>query len=442
MNFKLPKILSSIQDTTIKKSLIVVFLRSFGAALQIIVLLVITNNASEELVGQYNYFNSTIIVLSAIILLGMNNSFLQFSGKLEANGNFEKIVSLYKKNLLIIFLVFITITLLYGFVVNLQILDYFKDPEIILIINKVFLVILPFSITLLNLEVLRALDYLYFSEILRNIARHGVFLLFICVLLIISKINYLLDVFIISFLVLAVLSSIVIVLKMKTLTSSKEGNISYKEIVFVSFPMSFSLISLLIMQSFDIYVLENYYTFREVAYYGIAIKISAVVGIILTSINATIAPKISKLFFGNNFNDLDKLIKKATKLNAILTIPLILFLIVFSSLILSFFGQGYLNAQKALYIILAGQVVNALCGPVALYLNMTGRQVFFQKVLLLVLMLNIILNLVLIPKYEMVGAAISTAFSFVLWNIFGLIFILKKDKINLSIFRFQLRKVL
>ncbi|MCK8481791.1 MATE family efflux transporter [Psychroserpens algicola] len=432
------KLLNTLKDSVVKKSLYVLVLRASGAVLQILVLLFITNNASEELVGQYNYFNSTIIVLSALTLLGMNSSFLQFSGKLDALGAFGKIVSLYKKKIKLLLTMYVVILTCFLIASKLLNIAYFQDEQLTYVLTKVFIALLPFAITLLNLEVLRALDLLYTSETLRNIGRFGVLLVLILVLIYVQRIDLLFDAFILSFLILSVYSSILIVLKMKKVEVSKAAlNISYKEILKVSFPMSFSLISLLIMQSFDIYVLEKYYTFTTVAYYGIAIKISAVVGIILTSINATIAPQISKLFFENNKKDLKGVITKATTLNVSLSIPLIIGIIIFSDLILSFFGDNYVLAKQALYVILFGQIINTLCGPVGLYLNMTGRQVFFQRVLLVALILNIIMNLVLIPKYEMLGAAVSTAFSFTFWNILGLLYVLKKDKINLSIFKFK-----
>ncbi|WP_298901097.1 polysaccharide biosynthesis C-terminal domain-containing protein [uncultured Psychroserpens sp.] len=432
----LKKLFNTLKDSVVKKSLYVLVLRASGAALQILVLLLITNNASEELVGQYNYFNSTIIVLSALTLLGMNSSFLQFSGKLDALGEFGKIVSLYKKKITL--LVIMYLVLLCGFLITSRLfsITYFQDPEVVYVLNKVFIVLLPFAITLLNLEVLRALDLLYTSETLRNVGRFGLLLLLVLIIIYVDNIGLLFDAFIVSFLILAVFSSVLILLKIKEVTVIKNAlNISYKEIIKVSFPMSFSLISLLIMQSFDVYVLEMYFSFTIVAYYGIAIKISAVVGIILTSINATIAPQISKLFYEDNKPDLRKVITKATTLNVALSIPLIIGIIMCSNLILSFFGENYVMAKQALYVILFGQIINTLCGPVGLYLNMTGRQVFFQRVLLVALVINVVMNLILIPKYEMIGAAISTAFSFTFWNIIGLIYIWKKDKINLSIFK-------
>tara|TARA_B100001175_G_C19514114_1_gene646009 strand:+ start:2316 stop:3659 length:1344 start_codon:yes stop_codon:yes gene_type:complete len=425
------------QDAIIKKSIYVLFLRVFGSAIQMLTLLLITNYAQEKLVGQYNYFNATIVLLGSLTLLGMNNSFLQFSGRFEAEGQFEKVVSLYKKKLSILAIAFCVLLAAFLFASKILNLPYFRKPDVTLVLYKAFICLFPFSATLLNLEVIRALGLLFTSEVFRNIGRHGLFFAFVVGLIICDDIQQLLNVYIIAFIFLSIATTSIIVFKTNQISLKLEQlKVSYKDIIKVSFPMSFSLISLLIMQSFDIYVLEAYYSLGLVAYYGVAIKVSAVVGVILTSINATIAPKIAKLFFGNEMKELKIIIKKAKMLNVGLSIPLIVLIILTANYILSFFGQNYVLAREALYIILGGQIINALCGPVGLYLNMTGRQVFFQRLLLVTLAINVAMNLMLIPKHEMVGAAISTAFSFSLWNIAGLLYVLKKDKINLSIFGF------
>lgn len=431
------KKLQSTQETIIKKSIYVLFLRVFGSVVQMLTLLLITNYAQEKLVGQYNYFNATIVLLGALALLGMNNSFLQFSGRFEAEGQFEKVVSLYKKKLSILAIAFCSLLASFLFASKILNLPYFGKPEVISVLYKVFICLFPFSVTLLNLEVIRALGLLFISEVYRNIGRHGLFFAFVVGLILCDDIQQLLNVYILSFILLSIATTSIIFFKAKQITlNPQQLKVSYKDIIKVSFPMSFSLISLLIMQSFDIYVLEAYHSLGLVAYYGVAIKVSAVVGVILTSINATIAPKISKLFFGNELRELKIIIREAKMLNVVLSIPLIVLTLLTSNYILAFFGQNYILAREALYIILGGQIINALCGPVALYLNMTGRQVFFQRLLLVTLGINVAMNLMLIPKFEMVGAAISTAFSFSLWNIAGLLYVLKKDKINLSIFGF------
>ena len=168
------KLINSLKDSVIKKSLNVLILRVLGAGLQILVLLVITNNAPENLVGQYNYFNSTIILLGAVTLIGMNTSFLQFSGRLDAQGEFNKIVLLYKKKIRILLFTFLFFFGVYVLLSPVLSIGYFQDEEVVYIVNKVFIALLPFSLSLLNFEVLRALDLLYTSETLRNVAPNDV----------------------------------------------------------------------------------------------------------------------------------------------------------------------------------------------------------------------------------------------------------------------------
>jgi O-antigen/teichoic acid export membrane protein len=153
------------------------------------------------------------------------------------------------------------------------------------------------------------------------------------------------------------------------------------------------------------------------------------------SINAIISPLISKLFFSKKKTDLISLMNKSIKLNFLLTFPLILFLLIFPKFVLSFFGDNYRASSNVLIIILLGQIINVFSGSVGVYLNMTGRQLIFQRILIVTLIINVIFNLTLIPIYGMLGAAISTSISLIIWNISGVLYVYKKDKILLFINR-------
>ena len=66
---------------------------------------------------------------------------------------------------------------------------------------------------------------------------------------------------------------------------------------------------------------------------------------------------------------------------------------------------------------------------VDIILNMTGHQKFFGKITTVTAVLNLVFNMLLIPKYGMLGAAIATGFSIVLTNIFAIVYIYKKLKV-------------
>ena len=134
------------------QSILVLFIRVFGVLLSFLTLLLLTNKFQEDLVGKFNYLNSILIVLGSVCLLGMNSSFLQFSGRLEALNNFHEIKNIYKKKVKILFASYLILTTCY-FLLNLVLIDFFKSIGINSILTKAFAGLFFYAISLLNFEV-------------------------------------------------------------------------------------------------------------------------------------------------------------------------------------------------------------------------------------------------------------------------------------------------
>jgi O-antigen/teichoic acid export membrane protein len=112
-----------------------------------------------------------------------------------------------------------------------------------------------------------------------------------------------------------------------------------------------------------------------------------------------------------------------------LTLAVVVIVCLFAEDILYFFGENYVQGKQALLILMLGQLLASFFGVSAIYLNMTGRQSVFQVVLIFAVLLNLILNIVLVPMYSMTGAAIAFVASLLFWNIVTAIIIYKKDKV-------------
>ena len=108
-------------------------------------------------------------------------------------------------------------------------------------------------------------------------------------------------------------------------------------------------------------------------------------------------------------------------------------LFIFSHFVLGLFGENYVLAKEALLFLLAGQFFVSLCGPGAIYLNMTGKQKKLNIILILGLVLNVVLNLALIPTYGIEGAAVATLTSMIFWNSIIVVVIYRTDKIKIYI---------
>ncbi|MGW8268779.1 MAG: flippase, partial [Longimicrobiales bacterium] len=85
--------------------------------------------------------------------------------------------------------------------------------------------------------------------------------------------------------------------------------------------------------------------------------------------------------------------------------------------VLDLFGEGFARARWALAILVLGQVVNAAMGPVGHLMNLTGHGRESAVVYGTAAGVNVGLNLLLIPAMGMEGAAVATATSVILWNL-------------------------
>ena len=96
-------------------------------------------------------------------------------------------------------------------------------------------------------------------------------------------------------------------------------------------------------------------------------------------------------------------------------------LVIFGPWMLGLFGEAFVPLYSVMMLLCIGQLVNALCGPVMYLLNMTGHEVIAQRTMLIAMLVNLMANIILIPLMGLMGAAIATSLSMVLWNVWALV---------------------
>ena len=83
--------------------------------------------------------------------------------------------------------------------------------------------------------------------------------------------------------------------------------------------------------------------------------------------------------------------------------------LLFGKFLLSMFGPEFVAGYPYLFVLVAGVVFRAAVGPAESLLNMTGNQNVCAAIFGGVLAINVMLNMLLIPAYGLMGAAIATA---------------------------------
>jgi O-antigen/teichoic acid export membrane protein len=160
---------------------------------------------------------------------------------------------------------------------------------------------------------------------------------------------------------------------------------------------------------------------QEVGVYAAALRTSLLLALILDSFNAIFAPMIADLTNRRELKKLAELFKVVTKWIFALVLPLFLTFIFFGRDVLGLWGRGYKEGLTCLVVLCVGQLINCITGPVGYMISMSGRTMISLANTSGVLLLNIVLNIFLIPRYGILGGAIAVSLALSLVNLIKLI---------------------
>lgn len=172
----------------------------------------------------------------------------------------------------------------------------------------------------------------------------------------------------------------------------------------------------------------------EAGLYFPAARMAVLASLGLMSANAIVAPMIAELHTRDDRVGLQRLLTLAALGTSAVTLAAVIVFALAGHWALGLFGEAFRAAWPALMILVAGQMVNAVCGPVGLLLTMTGHQDRAALVLGGGALLNIALNAALIPLFGLIGAAIATATATAVWNLWMLLEVRRRHGLNPTVF--------
>ena len=179
----------------------------------------------------------------------------------------------------------------------------------------------------------------------------------------------------------------------------------------------------------DTLMIGYFKTSADVGIYRVAFKIATLITFIQFAVNSIAAPTIAALYAKEDLSGLRKYVKQIGVINAAFAVPITLAIVLFPEWLLNMFGAEYIAGAELLPILAIGQLVNALAGPVMYILNMTGKEKLSQRIMIWMTGLNSLLNIILIPIYGIIGAAIATTISMVTWNVIAALYVYKYYKV-------------
>ena len=172
---------------------------------------------------------------------------------------------------------------------------------------------------------------------------------------------------------------------------------------------------------------------RLLGIYVLASTLVAFVPILLQSVNQIFAPVIADLHAQGQLLVLGKLYRVLTKWIMAGTIPVSLVLLVFAQPTMRVFGAEFTAGWSVLVIGTLGQLVNCAVGSVGYLLLMSGNQRPLLKVQVASAVVSVAANLMLIPAFGILGAAVASALVNAggnLWNLIEVRRVLRLSPFN------------
>ncbi|MEM7278565.1 MAG: polysaccharide biosynthesis C-terminal domain-containing protein [Pseudomonadota bacterium] len=182
-------------------------------------------------------------------------------------------------------------------------------------------------------------------------------------------------------------------------------------------PLAFFGVTTTLLTQTDLIILGIFNSAATVGVYKVSVVGSMLVAFGLSIVNTVNAPKYAARFTQKDNDGLETLAFDAARLATVFAVALFIVYLVFGAQILTIvFGDEYIGAYSVLIILAAAQLVNCFTGSVGLILNTTNSEGQAAKSLAVAAILNVALNLALIPRFGAIGAAIATGISLTVSN--------------------------
>jgi|TARA_B110000908_G_scaffold78935_1_gene94659 O-antigen/teichoic acid export membrane protein len=421
----------------IKGSGISFFLRFGGLAVGYLLTLLIANLFGANGLGDYVLAITILRLFTLLAKLGLDTTSIRFIAAFASQDKWTSIFRFRKQVISILSISSIVASLLMYFLAE-PIADLINANYKYIQLSAFF--VLPMAFFMLHYESLRGLKRIAAFSFFYMMAQ-GLFT--IVSVLIIHQFTISSNVPIYAYLVSVFIVSILSFLSFKySLKKSAKGKESaekelrsYSEILKISVPLMFAQSVQFIMAWTDKLMLGAIDTpnvslglttnSSEVGIYHTAFKLSMFAAVALMSINSIASPKFAEMYASKNKEGLKKIVHQSTKMIFWVTLPLVVIFFSIPDFLLGLFGEEFKIGMFAFILLSCGKMISAFSGSVGNILQMTGNQNILARILFLGAIINVLLNLILIPKYGINGAAIASTISTVFWNI-TMVFAVKK----------------
>ena len=143
--------------------------------------------------------------------------------------------------------------------------------------------------------------------------------------------------------------------------------------------------------------------------YAVASQFAIIPAFAINAANSIVAPMIAEFHAQGRRDDLQRMLILNARGVLLFAGPAIVALIFGGRFLLGYYGPAFVVGWAPMVVLSIAQLVVAVCGPVGFLMTMTGQEREASAYIVLSAAVDVVLNVILIPRFGIMGAAFATA---------------------------------
>jgi len=198
----------------------------------------------------------------------------------------------------------------------------------------------------------------------------------------------------------------------------KEIKFPIKEVLSFTVPLLASDVLYMTTGTIGIVMLEHYQNIEAVAALGAVLPLARMNQVVLATFGLLYTPVASRLFARQDKEGINAFYWQNTVWTAVLSFPIFVMTFSFARpFTLLLFQERYVSSAAILGVLSIGYYFDAALGQNGLTLKVMNKLRYVTAIYLAAAVINVTLNLILVPRYGALGAAIATAGTLILFNL-------------------------
>ncbi len=397
-------------QTKIAKETIISFAGlSFGNTVRYLYTGLLARLVGADFLGLYSLGNSVTRMIEVLAKAGLDSGLVRYISMHLAKEDDTAVNSIVHYTIKIGLLLSLVIMTLQISLAGWLAFSVFKGTVLLKNVFIVYALSIPFNvITLLLAAVIQGHQILKYKVLVVNIISPLTLLVSMIFCYVISPESAILFPLvlasIISTFVIIRLTNHLVPMSFRNLLSAKDDS----QILKFSMPLMLIAIIGTFMHWMDITMLGYFTNAKVVGLYHPAVRTAGLMKTVLLAFLSIFSPMMARMYNKGLVDEYSRLYRMVVRWITTVSLPISMLLIFFPTKFMLLFGGEYLPASDVLIILTVSTFILSVVGASGAALTMTNHPKMNLWNSIIALAVNFILNIFLIPRYGIMGAAVAT----------------------------------